>query len=157
MLRSQDCSSPRLCVTSIEHEKLRNRVATVRVTNRYDIENHKQSRFCKLLSDISPLPCLPSQYLMLLQAELRDLGVSFLRIDGGSSASERQDLVSRFQRRGCDVPVFLLTSQVGGLGLTLTAATRVIIVDPAWNPSTDNQVRQQSQRQHPTTAYHPLR
>ncbi len=29
--------------------------------------------------------------------------------------------------------------QVGGLGLTLTAADRVIIVDPAWNPATDNQ------------------
>ena len=29
--------------------------------------------------------------------------------------------------------------QVGGLGLTLTAADRVIIVDPAWNPSVDNQ------------------
>lgn len=26
--------------------------------------------------------------------------------------------------------------QVGGLGLTLTAADRVIILDPAWNPST---------------------
>ena len=49
-----------------------------------------------------------------------------------------QDLVSKFQTRD-DIPVFLLTSQVGGLGLTLTAADRVIVVDPAWNPSTDNQ------------------
>lgn len=29
--------------------------------------------------------------------------------------------------------------QVGGLGLTLTAADRVVIVDPSWNPATDNQ------------------
>jgi hypothetical protein len=29
--------------------------------------------------------------------------------------------------------------QVGGLGLTLTAADRVVIVDPSWNPSVDNQ------------------
>jgi SNF2 family DNA or RNA helicase len=29
--------------------------------------------------------------------------------------------------------------QVGGLGLTITAADRVIIADPAWNPATDNQ------------------
>lgn len=29
--------------------------------------------------------------------------------------------------------------QVGGLGLTLTAADRVIIVDPSWNPAVDNQ------------------
>ena len=50
----------------------------------------------------------------------------------------RQDLVAKFQSRS-DIPVFLLTSQVGGLGLTLTAADRVIVVDPAWNPSTDNQ------------------
>ena len=29
--------------------------------------------------------------------------------------------------------------QVGGLGLTLTGADRVIVVDPAWNPSVDSQ------------------
>jgi superfamily II DNA or RNA helicase len=29
--------------------------------------------------------------------------------------------------------------QVGGLGLTITAADRVVIVDPAWNPAVDNQ------------------
>ena len=44
----------------------------------------------------------------------------------------------RFQATAT-IPVFLLTSQVGGLGLTLTAADRVIVVDPSWNPSTDNQ------------------
>ena len=49
-----------------------------------------------------------------------------------------QALVKQFQTCG-DIPVFLLTSQVGGLGLTLTAANRVIVVDPAWNPSVDNQ------------------
>lgn len=49
-----------------------------------------------------------------------------------------QALVQEFQTTH-DIPVFLLTTQVGGLGLTLTAADRVIIVDPAWNPSTDNQ------------------
>ena len=49
-----------------------------------------------------------------------------------------QARVQEFQTRD-DIPVFLLTSQVGGLGLTLTAADRVIIVDPAWNPSVDNQ------------------
>ncbi|KAF6162446.1 hypothetical protein GIB67_017334, partial [Kingdonia uniflora] len=37
-----------------------------------------------------------------------------------------------FQEDGA--PIFLLTSQVGGLGLTLTKADRAIVVDPAWNP-----------------------
>lgn len=46
--------------------------------------------------------------------------------------------MQRFQTQD-DIPVFLLTSQVGGLGLTLTAASRVVILDPAWNPALDNQ------------------
>jgi hypothetical protein len=44
-----------------------------------------------------------------------------------------QALVARFQR-DASIPICLLTSQVGGLGLTLTAASRVILADPAWNP-----------------------
>ena len=36
--------------------------------------------------------------------------------------------------------VFLLTTRVGGLGVNLTGADRVMIVDPDWNPATDVQV-----------------
>lgn len=43
------------------------------------------------------------------------------------------NLFQEFQS-GHVAPIFLLTSQVGGLGLTLTKADRVIVVDPAWNP-----------------------
>ncbi|KAK9816584.1 hypothetical protein WJX72_002280 [[Myrmecia] bisecta] len=77
--------------------------------------------------------------LDILQAAVEARMWRFCRIDGSvSSATERQERVQQFQTSK-SIPVFLLTSQVGGLGLTLTAADRVIIVDPSWNPSVDNQ------------------
>eukprot|EP00898_Chlorokybus_atmophyticus_P003685 jgi/Chlat1/4317/Chrsp29S04475 len=76
--------------------------------------------------------------LDIVQADLEAKRVSFLRIDGSIAKDERQARVDQFQTDP-SVSVFLLTSQVGGLGLTLTAASRVIIIDPAWNPSTDDQ------------------
>ncbi|XP_036211825.1 DNA excision repair protein ERCC-6 isoform X4 [Myotis myotis] len=42
--------------------------------------------------------------------------------------------------------VFLLTTRVGGLGVNLTGANRVIIYDPDWNPSTDTQARERAWR-----------
>lgn len=76
--------------------------------------------------------------LNLIQEALLTNGFEFLRIDGTTKASDRLKIVNEFQE-GHGAPIFLLTSQVGGLGLTLTKADRVIVVDPAWNPSTDNQ------------------
>lgn len=76
--------------------------------------------------------------LNLIQDSLVSNGYEFLRIDGTTKASDRLKIVNDFQE-GSGAPIFLLTSQVGGLGLTLTKADRVIVVDPAWNPSTDNQ------------------
>ncbi|CAJ1937777.1 unnamed protein product [Sphenostylis stenocarpa] len=76
--------------------------------------------------------------LNLIQECLLFRGYDFLRIDGTTKASDRLQIVNDFQE-GAGAPIFLLTSQVGGLGLTLTRADRVIVVDPAWNPSTDNQ------------------
>lgn len=65
-------------------------------------------------------------------------GHKLLRIDGNTKVSERAKIVKDFQD-GSGAPILLLSSQVGGLGNTLTKANRVIIVDPSWNPSTDNQ------------------
>ncbi|WVZ56853.1 hypothetical protein U9M48_007325 [Paspalum notatum var. saurae] len=76
--------------------------------------------------------------LNLIQEAILLEGYKYLRIDGTTKISDRERIVKDFQE-GPGAPIFLLTTQVGGLGLTLTKAARVIVVDPAWNPSTDNQ------------------
>ncbi|XP_068999788.1 DNA excision repair protein ERCC-6-like [Embiotoca jacksoni] len=66
-------------------------------------------------------------------------GFDVLRLDGTvTQIAERERRISLFQtdRR---YSVFLLTTQVGGVGITLTAANRVVIYDPSWNPATDAQ------------------
>ncbi|XP_025033346.1 LOW QUALITY PROTEIN: DNA excision repair protein ERCC-6-like, partial [Python bivittatus] len=62
-----------------------------------------------------------------------------MRIDGTvTHLTEREKRIGVFQKDR-DYSVFLLTTQVGGIGLTLTAASRVVIFDPSWNPATDAQ------------------
>ncbi|KAI3693177.1 hypothetical protein L6452_33008 [Arctium lappa] len=117
---------------------------------RYDVgENHdilscKISFIVSLLDDLIPkghnvlIFSQTRKMLNLIQDTLTARGYKLLRIDGTTKATDRLKIVNDFQE-GVGAPIFLLTSQVGGLGLTLTKADRVIVVDPAWNPSTDNQ------------------
>uniref|UniRef100_A0A8C0ARC7 ERCC excision repair 6 like, spindle assembly checkpoint helicase n=2 Tax=Buteo TaxID=30396 RepID=A0A8C0ARC7_9AVES len=62
-----------------------------------------------------------------------------MRIDGTvTHLTEREKRINAFQCNK-DYSIFLLTTQVGGVGITLTAASRVVIFDPSWNPATDAQ------------------
>ncbi|XP_071714729.1 protein CHROMATIN REMODELING 24-like [Rutidosis leptorrhynchoides] len=120
------------------------------VADRFDIGEHNDNLSCKISFIVSLLDKLipeghnvlifsqTRKMLNLIQDVLNTRGYKFLRIDGTTKASDRLKIVDDFQE-GVGAPIFLLTSQVGGLGLTLTKADRVIVVDPAWNPSTDNQ------------------
>lgn len=70
---------------------------------------------------------------------LRALGLRFLRIDGTIDAKDRDMKINKFQAADSRYFCICLSVQVGGTGLTLTGADRVILVDPAWNPSQDAQ------------------
>ncbi|KAL1622894.1 DNA repair protein rhp26 [Neofusicoccum ribis] len=84
--------------------------------------------------------------LDILEKFVRKVGnINFLRMDGSTNIKDRQDLVDRFNNDP-DLHVFLLTTKVGGLGVNLTGADRVIIYDPDWNPSTDVQARERAWR-----------
>ena len=85
------------------------------------------------------------QTLDLLEQMVREASYSYLRMDGASSVASRARLVNSFNTDN-SLFVFLLTTRVGGLGLNLTGANRVIIFDPDWNPSTDHQARERAWR-----------
>mmetsp|Transcript_37515 Transcript_37515/g.113355 ORF Transcript_37515/g.113355 Transcript_37515/m.113355 type:complete len:340 (-) Transcript_37515:85-1104(-) len=78
--------------------------------------------------------------LDLIQAcVLRVLGLKFLRVDGSIDAKDRDLKISKFQQPDSRYFCLCLSINVGGTGLTITNADRVILVDPAWNPSVDAQ------------------
>ena len=72
-------------------------------------------------------------------------GFTYRRMDGTTPIHTRQGLVDQFNNDPA-AHVFLLTTKVGGLGINLTGANRVIIYDPDWNPSTDVQARERAWR-----------
>ncbi|XP_030161313.2 DNA excision repair protein ERCC-6-like [Lynx canadensis] len=79
------------------------------------------------------------QILNIIECLLKNRHFKILRIDGTiTHLVEREKRINLFQQNK-DYSVFLLTTQIGGVGLTLTAATRVVIFDPSWNPATDAQ------------------
>ncbi|KAJ1387805.1 SNF2-related, N-terminal domain [Sesbania bispinosa] len=128
-------------------EKLAMHIADVADTDKFKDEHDvscKISFIMSLLDNLIPeghsvlIFSQTRKMLNLIQECLASKGYDFLRIDGTTKASDRLKIVNDFQE-GVGASIFLLTSQVGGLGLTLTRADRVIVVDPAWNPSTDNQ------------------
>ncbi|CAM6083418.1 unnamed protein product [Calypogeia fissa] len=68
-----------------------------------------------------------------IQELLQKKKVKFIRIDGKTPASARQDLVRSFQEQP-DVMVALLGIRAAGVGLTLTAASTVIFAEMSWTP-----------------------
>ena len=84
--------------------------------------------------------------LDILESFVKSLtGFRYCRMDGKTPIHHRQGLVDDFNNNA-DINVFLLTTKVGGLGINLTGANRVIIYDPDWNPSTDIQARERAWR-----------
>ncbi|KAJ8940277.1 hypothetical protein NQ318_007648 [Aromia moschata] len=83
--------------------------------------------------------------IIIFQEFLEQQGYKYLKMDGSTSVSSRQTLIDKFNQDS-SYDVFLLTTRVGGLGVNLTGANRVIIFDPDWNPATDTQARERAWR-----------
>ncbi|KAG0311783.1 helicase [Dissophora globulifera] len=63
----------------------------------------------------------------------------FFRLDGSTPTQKRQEMVDKFNAPSCQKFVFLLSAKSGGVGLNLVGASRLVMFDIDWNPSTDLQ------------------
>ena len=88
-----------------------------------------------------------SQFLEVLdlaRAGLEARGCECLRFDGTMSEAARADVVASFQAGAADV--LLVSLKAGGVGMNLTAADVVILLDPWWNPAVEDQAAGRAHR-----------
>ncbi|KAH7175678.1 SNF2 family N-terminal domain-containing protein [Dactylonectria macrodidyma] len=76
--------------------------------------------------------------LDLVEPFLRKEGFRFVRYDGSMKNDEREESL-RSLRSDKRTRVLLCSLKCGSLGLNLTAATRVVILEPFWNPFVEEQ------------------
>lgn len=95
-------------------------------------EGHKSLVFSQFTSMLS-----------IVRRHLEDRGVTYEYLDG--QTRDRQQRVERFQS-DADCGVFLISLKAGGLGLNLTAADYVFLLDPWWNPAVETQAIDRTHR-----------
>ena len=76
------------------------------------------------------------KHLKIVAKHLDNSGLSYEMLTG--STTNRKEVVDHFQNDS-NVKVFLISIKAGGVGLNLTAADYIFILDPWWNPAVENQ------------------
>lgn len=130
----QICDSPAILN---EEEKFENHSIKLEELSREIVENignHKALVFSQFLG-----------MLALIRGKLDELGVKYEYFDGSTSAPDREKAIQSFQHDD-EVRVFLISLKAGGVGLNLTAADYVYIVDPWWNPAVEQQAIDRTHR-----------
>lgn len=100
-----------------------------------------------------------SQFVSVLEIWRQDLakkGITSCFLHGGVKNEDRMKEVDRFQNDP-QIPVFFLSLKVGGVGLNLTGADKVIVVDPWWNPAVEEQAVARAHRMGQTRSVHSLK
>jgi len=84
-----------------------------------------------------------TSFLAILRAQLDEEGIPYLYLDG--QTRDRQERVEAFQNDP-GRKLFLISLKAGGLGLNLTAADYVYLLDPWWNPAVEAQAIDRAHR-----------
>ncbi|MBS1777035.1 MAG: SNF2 helicase associated domain-containing protein [Bacteroidetes bacterium] len=83
--------------------------------------------------------------LALIRDQLDKMQIRYTYFDGSTSTTDREKAIQQFQNED-DCRVFLISLKAGGIGLNLTAADYVYIVDPWWNPAVEQQAIDRTHR-----------
>lgn len=86
-----------------------------------------------------------TEMLHIIRDQFEQAGVSFCYLDGSTSLPHRKEQVERFQEDE-SIKAFLISLKAGGVGLNLTVADYVYIVDPWWNPAAEQQAIDRAHR-----------
>ncbi|MBD0375812.1 MAG: DEAD/DEAH box helicase, partial [Flavisolibacter sp.] len=86
-----------------------------------------------------------TEMLHLLEKALQQRGIAYCYLDGSTPAEKRKEQVRKFQNDE-KIKVFLVSLKAGGVGLNLTAADYIYIVDPWWNPAVEQQAIDRTHR-----------
>lgn len=127
----QICNHPSLVDESFKGESAKFNLL-IRQIEEVVESNHKVlifSSFVKMLS--------------LFRKYFLDKGIIFSYLDG--QTKNRKEVVTQFQEDK-NIKAFLISIKAGGLGLNLTAADYVFIVDPWWNPAVEMQAIDRTHR-----------
>ncbi|MFN8206786.1 MAG: SNF2-related protein [Bacteroidales bacterium] len=85
------------------------------------------------------------KHLRLFSKEFDAEGWGYCMLTGEKSSPERAEAVRNFQEDP-EKRLFLITLKAGGVGLNLTAADYVFMLDPWWNPASENQAISRAHR-----------
>ncbi|HQV05332.1 MAG TPA: DEAD/DEAH box helicase [Chitinophagaceae bacterium] len=130
----QICDSPAIIN---ENEKFENHSIKLTELARElseNISDHKALIFSQFLG-----------MLALIKEKLEELDIPYEYFDGSTSAPDREKAIQSFQNNH-EKRVFLISLKAGGVGLNLTAADYVYIVDPWWNPAVEQQAIDRTHR-----------
>lgn len=99
-----------------------------------NVAEHKVAVFSQFLGMLS-----------ILKKSLQKVNIPFEYLDGSKGVKDREAAVKKFQEDD-ECRVFLISLKAGGIGLNLTAADYVYIVDPWWNPTIEMQAIDRTHR-----------
>ncbi len=128
----QICNSPELLNEEEDYGKSSIKLDILIDNLKSKISNHKVLVFSQFTSMLS-----------LIKDRLENESIEYEYLDG--QTRKREAKVENFQSNE-NLRVFLISLKAGGVGLNLTAADYVFLVDPWWNPAVENQAIDRSYR-----------